>query len=416
MLTNNAIGSMNPDKAYEQEVKPKRTLEHILIELLLIQQEHEFTDIHIEPDQVVMGRIAGNHWVQALDLEGNPVRIKPRLIEIFLNDLYKQQSDGLMKDMNAETGVSWKVLLKKNYSLHPSLFLDEQLADGSTRAVRVRITVQRQGIGSGVGLMIRALRETPESTGSLGLPIQVSAMTKAPSGLILVAGPTGSGKTTTVAAMINEINTDRSANIVTIEDPVEYVHERKKSIINSREIGVDVVDFLTGVKDALRFVPDVISIGEILDADTMRAALRAAESGHLVMATIHAPSTTLACRKVLGYMGTAAEALSFAGSLVGIINQCLVVDENGKKHLAYEILNSRSSNGRVAQAITQSIHDPSGSKIDALETALRNGDLTHSSPMIASLKALRNRAKFDKLRLAAAAHFPEDVTELMKSS
>lgn len=395
-------------------LQPKKLLENILVEMLAMQDRMKYTDLHIEPDQIIMGRVTSNHWMPAHDLDGKEVRVASSQIDKFLTDIYKHQSDGLMKDLVPSMAVSWKTLLNKHFSLHPSMYLDEQQPDQSYRSVRVRITVQRQKFGSGVGLMVRALRDTPGSTAALGLPIQVGAMTQANSGLILVAGPTGSGKTTTVAAMVNEINESRHANIVTIEDPVEYVHERKKAIINQREIGVDVADFQSGVKDALRFVPDVIVIGEIRDAETMRAALRAAESGHLVLATMHAPSTTLACRKVLGYMTTPAESLSFATALVGVINQCLLVDADGTKHLAYEVLNSRASQGQVPQALALSASDPSGSKLDALDAMLRQGALHHSTPMINSLRTLAKQNSFDRMRLAAAAHHPEDVAEIVK--
>lgn len=395
-------------------LQPKKPLENILVEMLAMQDRMKFTDLHIETDHSIMGRVTSNHWVPAHDLDGKEVRVTSSQIDKFLTDIYKHQSDGLMKDLVPSTAAAWKTLLNKHFSLHPSMYLDEQMPDQSYRAVRVRITVQRQKFGSGVGLMVRALRETPGSTAELGLPVQVGAMTQANSGLVLVAGPTGSGKTTTVAAMVNEINESRHANIVTIEDPVEYVHERKKAIINQREIGVDVADFQSGVKDALRFVPDVIVIGEIRDAETMRAALRAAESGHLVLATMHAPSTTLACRKVLGYMSTPAESLSFATALVGVINQCLLVDADGKKHLAFEVLNSRASQGKVPQALASSVSDPSGAKMDALDAQLRQEALPHSSPMISSLRTLAKQNTFDRMRLAAAAHHPDDVAEIIK--
>lgn len=124
----------------------------------------------------------------------------------------------------------------------------------------------------------------------LGLPVVLEALTRKPRGLILVTGPTGSGKSTTLAAMINQINNERSTHIISIEDPIEYLHSHKFSIINQRELGQDTKEFAHALRSALREDPDVILVGEMRDLDTMTNAIQAAETGHLVFATLHTSS------------------------------------------------------------------------------------------------------------------------------
>lgn len=393
---------------------PSRTasLEFHLVSLFTDPDGANFTDLHIEEDEIIMGRIGSNDWVPALDNDAKPIRIRRGVIENFLNDMYK--SDPHPSVRGDQPG--WAKRLREHYSLHPSMTMEVENGNGVPRSIRVRMTVILHQIGTRFGLMCRALRDVPKSVESLGLPVQVSKMARANSGLILVTGPTGAGKTTSIAAMINEINESRAANVVTIEDPVEFVHARKKSIINHREIGVDVRSFADGVKDALRFVPDVVMLGEIRDEETMRAAVRAAESGHLVLSTMHAPSTINAVRKCLSYLNSPAERMSFATSLVGIVTQALIVAPDGSKHLAYETLDARESAGKpmgLQSAIISTVMDSSASALTDLERAHRDGKLEPSAPMISSLLQLVKQGKVSVEKAAIAAHHPDDVKALL---
>ena len=144
------------------------------------------------------------------------------------------------------------------------------------------------------GVVTLAVRQIPYkilSFKELGLPKIVSDLTKKPKGLVLVTGPTGSGKSTTLASMIDKINQERRAHIVTIEDPIEYVHEHKHCIVNQREVKADTESFAAALKHVLRQDPDVILVGEMRDTETMAAALTLAETGHLCLATLHTNST-----------------------------------------------------------------------------------------------------------------------------
>ena len=150
---------------------------------------------------------------------------------------------------------------------------------------RFRVNAFRQR-GS-IAIAIRIIPERVPSLQELKLPDIVRELARKPRGLVLVTGPTGSGKSTTMAAMIDQINSERACNILTLEDPIEYLHRHRKSIINQREIGADSRTFANALRAALREDPDVILVGEMRDMETIRIAARAAETGHLVLATLH---------------------------------------------------------------------------------------------------------------------------------
>jgi twitching motility protein PilT len=156
------------------------------------------------------------------------------------------------------------------------------------RVARFRVNIYRdRGAAAGAFRLIPAKVPTIRE---LGLPIILEDLTRRPRGMIIVTGPTGSGKSTTLAAMINQINNERSLHVITIEDPIEYLHQHKYCVINQRELGQDTHEFANALRAALREDPDVILVGEMRDLDTMSNAIRAAETGHLVLSTLHTNS------------------------------------------------------------------------------------------------------------------------------
>lgn len=161
---------------------------------------------------------------------------------------------------------------------------------------RYRVNVHRER--GRAAATIRALPVRPSRLSELGLPAQLEGVTRLPHGLVLVGGATGSGKTTTVAALIDEINRRDAKHIITIEDPIEYEHAHQKSVIEQVEIGIDAPDYPSALRAALRQAPDVIVIGEMRDPDTMKIALTAGETGHLVFSTVHTTDVTSTVARV----------------------------------------------------------------------------------------------------------------------
>ena len=170
--------------------------------------------------------------------------------------------------------------------------IDTDFTYVSSRGFRHRVNVYRQRGNTAIAL--RLLRNDIPTLTDLDLPPILAEFSMRPRGLVLVTGPTGSGKSTTLAAMIDHLNIHKSAHIITIEDPIEYMHAHKRCMVNQREIGPDVPSFSLALRAALREDPDIILVGEMRDFETIEAAVTAAETGHLVMSTLHttsAPST-----------------------------------------------------------------------------------------------------------------------------
>lgn len=190
--------------------------------------------------------------------------------------------------------------------------------------------------------VIRLIPMDSPTLAELNLPPAVTTVAGFQRGLILVTGPTGSGKSTTLAAMIDHINSLEKIAIVTIEDPIEFVHKNKKAVVSQREVGEDVMDFNAGLVQALRQDPDVILVGEMRDVDTMRIAIKAAETGHLVLSTLHTTSAVQTIERIIGTFPQAEHALlrdQLATNLKACIAQNLVKKAEGKgRAAAHEIL------------------------------------------------------------------------------
>lgn len=179
------------------------------------------------------------------------------------------------------------------------LYRDTGIADASFRVAglgRFRVNLHRER--GRAAAAIRALPSSPPRLDTLGLPAAIEQLTRLPRGLVLVGGPTGSGKTTTLAAIVEEMNRRDARHIVTIEDPIEYEHRHQLSVVEQVEVGVDAPDFATALRAAVRQAPDVIVVGEMRDPDTMRTAVAAAQTGHLVFSTVHTPDVTSTVSRV----------------------------------------------------------------------------------------------------------------------
>jgi twitching motility protein PilT len=267
---------------------------------------------------------------------------------------------------------------------------------------RFRVNVMRQR-GS-VGLVLRKVQQTIPSFDELGLPPAVRRLSENPRGLVLVTGPTGSGKTTTLACMIDHINEEMSRHIVTIEDPIEVLHPDKNSIVNQREIGTDTLDFASALKRVLRQDPDVILVGEMRDTETVKTALSAAETGHLVFSTLHTISATETINRVIDFFPPHEQRqvrMSIAGSLRGIVSQRLVErQDTGGRVPAVEVL---VANGRVFDKIVNP------DETHEIEEIIAQGEFYGMQTFDQSLLSLYKRGLIDLREALAASSRPHDL-------
>jgi twitching motility protein PilT len=198
---------------------------------------------------------------------------------------------------------------------------------------RVNVFFQRESLGGAFRMIPTELKTLDQ----LGMPAALTELAEKPRGLILVTGPTGSGKSTTLAAMIDMINSSRADHIMTIEDPIEFLHRHKRCIVNQREIGPDAISFAEALKGALRQDPDVILLGEMRDLETIGTALTAAETGHLVFATLHtqdAPGTVDRLIDVFPAAQQEQVRVQIAGTLQGVVTQTLLPRADGQGRVA----------------------------------------------------------------------------------
>jgi twitching motility protein PilT len=203
---------------------------------------------------------------------------------------------------------------------------------------RVNVYYQRDSLAAAFRLVPRMIKSARE----LGISEILCELAMEPRGLVLVTGPTGSGKSTTLATMIDHINSTRKQHIVTIEDPIEFLHSHKESVINQREIGADAKGFAEALRGALRQDPDVILVGEMRDLETISVALTAAETGHLVLATLHTQSAPSTIDRIIDVFPSAQQGqvrMQVAASLQGVVTQTLLPTADGQKRVpAMEIL------------------------------------------------------------------------------
>jgi twitching motility protein PilT len=194
---------------------------------------------------------------------------------------------------------------------------------------------------STVALALRIIPFSIPSFADLGLPPIVERWARLPHGFVLVTGPTGSGKSTTLASVIDYINTHRSTHIITIEDPIEYLHSHRRSAVNQREVGEDTASFADALRAALREDPDVLLVGEMRDPESIQAALTVAETGHLVFATLHTNDTAQALDRIVDVFPGNQQPqvrMQLANTLAGILNQQLIPRIGGGRVAAFEIL------------------------------------------------------------------------------
>lgn len=266
---------------------------------------------------------------------------------------------------------------------------------------RFRVNVYRQrGV---VNVAIRRVRPDIPTFDELHLPPAVAELSKELRGLVLVTGPAGAGKTTTIAAMIGWINANRRAHIVTIEDPIEIVHEDLSSVVDQREVGLDTDSYRTALRYVVRQDPDVVFIGEVRDMETVEAAIQAAETGHMVIATLHTLDATETMNRMIDLFPPETQRqvrVSLATSLRGVISQRLVPRTDGKGRVpAVEVL---INTGRVAERII------SPEETSSIPDVMEDGDFYGMQTFDQSLLGLvRERLVTEDAAVAAASN-PHD--------
>ena len=272
---------------------------------------------------------------------------------------------------------------------------------------RFRVNVFRQrGV---VGLAIRRVRSEVPTFEELRLPRVMASLADAPRGLVLVTGPTGTGKTTTIASMIGHINRHRRAHIVTIEDPIEVMHDDMLSIIQQREIGIDTDSYANALRHVIRQDPDVIFVGEIRDGDSAMSAIQAAETGHLVISTLHTIDCMETINRILDLFPPQQQRevrSSFAGSLRGIVSQRLVSKADGKGRVpAIEVL---INTGRVFDRIV----DPATT--DQIIDVIADGEFYGMQTFDQSLVQLTKEGLVSEDEARRAATNPHDFDLQMR--
>ena len=261
-----------------------------------------------------------------------------------------------------------------------------------------------------VGIVLRVIPDSTRTTSSLGLPPVVDRVSDEQRGLILVTGATGSGKSTTLAAMIERINATRSGHIVTIEDPIEFLHRDKRSFVTQREVDVDTRSFAEALRGALRQDPDVILVGEMRDLETIETALTAAETGHLVLSTLHTLDATETITRVVSSFPSHQQKsvrLQLAGILKAVISMRLVRAAKGRGRVpAVEIMVSTGLirdyiiNEEKTYLIREAI--AAGTSQYGMQTFDQSLFHLYQSGLIALEEALRNASNADEFRMRAA--------------
>jgi twitching motility protein PilT len=346
-------------------------------DVLLEVMERNASDLHIAAGAPPTIRVRG----RLTALEDYPVLTPTDTREIVYSILTSDQRQRLETD--------WQIDF--SYSI-----------PGQAR-FRVNAYFQRAALGAAFRLIPYSITKIDD----LGLPPVVHEFTKKPRGFVLVTGPTGSGKSTTLAAMIDEINETREDHIMTIEDPIEFLHRHKKCLINQRELGADATSFSAALKAALRQDPDVILVGEMRDLETISTALTAAETGHLVFATLHTQDTPQTVDRIIDVFPPSQQGqvrVQLAVALQGIMTQQLLPTADGSgRTVAAEIL-------VPTPAVRNLIRE---GKTHQIYSALQTGGSQGMQTMDAALATLVRQGKITRALAEQRSTTPEELRRLL---
>jgi len=343
--------------------------------LLKFLKENQGSDIHVSSGNWVMIRVRGTMYPLNYRVGDKEVRdlILPFLSKVHVQELEKERS------------------------------VDFSFVNPGTGVFRANVFYQRHGLA----FVLRLLPEKAPALDELNVPSIVRRSCYTDNGLILVTGPTGSGKSTTLAAMINEINMNKRGHIITIEDPIEFLHESKKCMVTQRGLGAHFTSFSHALRAALREDPDVILVGEMRDRETMEAAIRAAETGHLVLSTLHTGSAAKSVDRILNSFpadeqGEIRTVLS--ETLRVVISQKLIPNKTGTKLKLFQdiMVNTRAIGNLIREGKTYLIEN-------AMQTSSNEG-------MVLMDKSIREAAEEGAIRMADAHEMANDKRIIEESA
>ena len=346
-------------------------------DLLLEVIERNASDLHLTAGAHPTVRVRG----QLQPLEEYPVMTTEQTREIVYSILNNDQRQRLETD--------WQI--------------DFAYAIPGRARFRVNAYYQRAAIGAAFRLIPFSIKTVEE----LGLPSVMHELARKPRGFVLVTGPTGSGKSTSLAAVVDEINASRAEHIMTIEDPIEFLHAHKKCIVNQREIGSDASSFAAGLKAALRQDPDVILVGEMRDLETIHTALTAAETGHLVFATLHTQDTPQTIDRIIDVFPASQQQqvrVQLSVALQGIVTQQLLPTADGAGRVAAcEVL-------LATPAIRNLIRE---GKTHQIYSSLQTGGSLGMQTMDAALATLVRSGRITQQLAEARSSTPEELRRLL---
>jgi len=346
-------------------------------DLLLEVIERNASDLHLTAGAHPTVRVRG----QLQPLEDYPVMTTEQTREIVYSILSNDQRQRLETD--------WQI--------------DFAYAIPGRARFRVNAYYQRAAIGAAFRLIPFSIKTVEE----LGLPSVMHELARKPRGFVLVTGPTGSGKSTSLAAVVDEINSTRAEHIMTIEDPIEFLHGHKKCIVNQREIGSDASSFGAGLKAALRQDPDVILVGEMRDLETIHTALTAAETGHLVFATLHTQDTPQTIDRIIDVFPASQQQqvrVQLSVALQGIVTQQLLPTADGAGRVAAcEVL-------LATPAIRNLIRE---GKTHQIYSSLQTGGNLGMQTMDAALATLVRSGRITQQMAEARSSTPEELRRLL---
>ena len=347
-------------------------------DLLELMVDQDASDLHIQVGQPPTLRMSGT----MTPVEGPPLRPEDteELMQSIASDSHQERAK---TDGGADFGFA---------------FLDR---------ARFRVSVLKAK--GNYGMVLRQIPNDMFGLKDIGLPDRIKELLCRPRGLILVTGPTGSGKSTTLASMVNWINENRDGHMITIEDPIEYHHEHKKCIVTQREVGIDVKSFSDAIRGALRQDPDIILVGEMRDLKTIEAAVSAAETGHLVFGTLHTTGAARTVDRIVDAFPTSAKdqiRTQLASSIVAVISQVLCKKIGGGRIASFEIMIATTS----IQALIRE------NKTYRIASDIQTGGQIGMISLDAHLMNLVNRGLIDPNEAIEKSQMPESMREGMLAS